>query len=85
MNKRNIKDNNSEEEENIDKEKWFYNVKNFFNLQIKNVSHNYEKIIKKIKNDSEELNFDLCKKNYELNEKILLKETYEKNLMNQFR
>ena len=53
-------------------------VKNFCNLQIKNVSDNYEKIIKKIKNDSEELNFELSKKNYALNEQILLKETYEK-------
>lgn len=53
-------------------------VKNFCNLQIKNVSDNYEKIIKKIKNESEELNFELSKKNYELNEQILLKETYEK-------
>ena len=53
-------------------------VKNFCNLQIKNVSDNYEKIIKKIKNESEELNFEVSKKNFALNEQMLLKETYEK-------
>ena len=53
-------------------------VKNFCNLQIKTVSDNYEKIIKKIKNESEELNFELSKKNFSLNEQMLLKETYEK-------
>jgi hypothetical protein len=53
-------------------------AKNFCNLQIKNVSDNYEKIIKKIKNESEELNFEVSKKNFALNEQMLLKETYEK-------
>ncbi len=47
-------------------------------MQIKTVSDNYEKIIKKIKNESEELNFELSKKNFSLNEQMLLKETYEK-------
>ena len=53
-------------------------VKNFCNLQIKTVSDNYEKIIKKIKNESEELNFELSKKKFALNEQMLLKDTYEK-------
>ena len=53
-------------------------VTNFCNLQIKNLSENYEKMIKKIKNDYEELNFELSKKNYQQNELMLLKETYEK-------
>ena len=53
-------------------------VKNFCSLQIKTVSDNYEKLIKKAKTDSEELNFELSKKDYALNEQILLKETYEK-------
>ena len=35
-------------------------------------------MIKKIKNDYEELNFELSKKNYQQNELMLLKETYEK-------
>ena len=37
-------------------------IKNFCSLQIKNVSDNYEKIIKKVKTDFEELNFELSKK-----------------------
>ena len=53
-------------------------VKNFCSLQIKTVSDNYEKLIKKAKNDFEELNFELSKKDYALNEQMLLKETYEK-------
>ena len=53
-------------------------IKNFCNLQIKSVSDKYEKIIQKIKNESEELNFELSKKNYAQNELMLLKETYEK-------
>ena len=53
-------------------------VKNFCNLQIKNVSNNYEKLITKIKNEREELNFELSKKNYALNEVMLLRETFEK-------
>jgi hypothetical protein len=53
-------------------------VTNFCNLQIKNLSENYEKMIKKIKNDYEELNFELSKKNFQQNELMLLKETYEK-------
>ena len=53
-------------------------IKNFCSLQIKSVSDNYEKILKKVKNDFEELNFELSKKNFNLNEQILLKETYEK-------
>jgi len=53
-------------------------VKNFCSLQIKTVSENYEKLIKKSKNDFEELNFELSKKDYALNEQMLLKETYEK-------
>ena len=53
-------------------------VKNFCELQIKNVSENYEKIIKKIKTECEELNFELSKKNFALNEQMTLKETYEK-------
>ena len=35
-------------------------------------------MIKKIKNDYEELNFELSKKNFQQNELMLLKETYEK-------
>jgi len=53
-------------------------VKNFCSNQIKTVSDNYEKLIKKAKTDFEELNFELSKKDYALNEQILLKETYEK-------
>ena len=53
-------------------------VKNFCTNQIKTVSDNYEKIIKKVKNDFEELNFELSKKDFSLNEQLLLKETYEK-------
>ena len=53
-------------------------VKNFCSNQIKTVSENYEKLIKKAKTDYEELNFELSKKDYALNEQILLKETYEK-------
>ena len=53
-------------------------VKNFCTNQIKTVSENYEKLIKKAKTDYEELNFELSKKDYALNEQILLKETYEK-------
>jgi hypothetical protein len=53
-------------------------VKNFCTLQIKTVSDNYEKLLKKAKTDFEELNFELSKKDYALNEQILLKETYEK-------
>ena len=53
-------------------------VKNFCNLQIKNVSNNYEKIISKIKNEKEELNFELSKKKYALDDVILLKDTFEK-------
>ena len=53
-------------------------VKNFCTNQIKTVSDNYEKLIKKAKTDYEELNFELSKKDYALNEQILLKETYEK-------
>lgn len=37
-------------------------VKNFCSLQIKTVSDNYEKLIKKAKTDSEELNFELSKR-----------------------
>jgi len=53
-------------------------VKNFCSLQIKTVSDNYEKLIKKAKSDFEELNFESSKKDFALNEQILLKETYEK-------
>ena len=53
-------------------------VKNFCNQQIKTVSDNYEKIIKQLKKDYEELNFESSKKDYALNENMLLKETYEK-------
>ena len=53
-------------------------VRNFCSLQIKTVSDNYEKLLKKAKNDFEELNFELSKKDYALNEQMLLKETYEK-------
>lgn len=53
-------------------------VKNFCNIQIKNVSNNYEQIIKKIKNESEELGFELTKKKFELDEQIKLKDTFEK-------
>ena len=53
-------------------------VKNFCALQIKTVSDNYEKLISKAKNDFEELNFEMSKKDYALNEQMLLKETYEK-------
>ena len=53
-------------------------VKNFCSLQIKTVSDNYEKLIKKAKSDFEELNFEASKKDFALNEQILLKETYEK-------
>ena len=53
-------------------------VKNFCSFQIKTVSDNYEKLILKTKTDFEELNFELSKKDYALNEQMLLKETYEK-------
>ena len=53
-------------------------VKNFCSLQIKTVSDNYEKLLSKAKNDFEELNFELSKKDFSLNEQMLLKETYEK-------
>jgi chromosome segregation ATPase len=53
-------------------------IKNFCSIQIKTVSDNYEKLLKKAKNDFEELNFELSKKDYALNEQMLLKETYEK-------
>ena len=42
------------------------------------MSDNYEKLIKKAKSDFEELNFEASKKDFALNEQILLKETYEK-------
>ena len=53
-------------------------VKNFCNLQIKNVSNNYEQIIQKIKNEKEEINFELSKTSFALKEQKKLKETYEK-------
>ena len=53
-------------------------VKNFCNLQIKNVSNNYEQIIQKIKNEKEEMNFELSKTTFALKEQMKLKETYEK-------
>ena len=53
-------------------------VKNFCSNQIKTVSDNYEKMLKKAKTDFEELNFELSKKDYALNEQMLLKDTYEK-------
>ena len=53
-------------------------VKNFCSNQIKTVSDNYEKLIKKAKSDFEELNFESSKKDFALNEQMLFKETYEK-------
>ncbi len=53
-------------------------IKAFCDGQIKNVSDNYEKIIKKTKDQLEELNFELSKKNFVINEQIQLKETFEK-------
>lgn len=53
-------------------------VKNFCTNQIKTVSDNYEKLLKKSKTDFEELNFELSKKDFALNEQMLLKETFEK-------
>ena len=53
-------------------------VKNFCTNQIKTVSDNYEKLLKKAKTDFEELNFELSKKDFALNEQMLLKETFEK-------
>ena len=54
------------------------NVIKFCDDQIKTVSENYEKMIAKINNEYENLNFELSKKNYALNDLLLLKETYEK-------
>ena len=53
-------------------------IKNYCEIQINSVSNNYEKVIKQMKNKCDELNFELSKKNFALNEQILLKETYEK-------
>ena len=53
-------------------------IKNYCQIQINSVSNNYEKTIKQMKNEYDELNFELSKKNFALNEQILLKETYEK-------
>ena len=53
-------------------------VKNFCSQQIKTVSDNYEKIIKQLRKEYEELNFESSKKDYALNETTLLKETFEK-------
>ena len=86
-------DNINKEEENVKKNKYLESakqeidnklntcvndIKNFCDIQIKNVSDNYEKLIKKIKNDCEELTFELSKKNFAIEEQKQLAETYEK-------
>ena len=53
-------------------------IKNFCDKQLKAVSDKYDNLIKNIKNENEELKFELSKKKFSLSEIMLLKETYEK-------
>ena len=55
-------------------------IKNFFEVQIKTMTENYEKEIKKIKDEYDELNFELSKKKVDINEQTKLKEVCETKL-----
>ena len=55
-------------------------VRNFCESQVKTMNENYEKEIKKAKDECEELNFELSKKNFDVNEQIQLKEISETKL-----
>ena len=55
-------------------------IKSFFEKQIKEMVENYEKEIKKIKDEFNEINFELSKKNVDLNEQTKLKEVCETKL-----
>ena len=55
-------------------------IKNFFEVQIKAMTENYEKEIKKIKDEYDELNFELSKKKVDINEQTKLKEVCETKL-----
>ena len=55
-------------------------IKSFCEKQIKTMNENYENEIKKIKDECEELNFELTKKKVDINEQTKLKEVYEKKL-----
>ena len=52
-------------------------IKSFFENQIKIMIENYEKEIKKIKDEYNEINFELTKKNVDINEQTKLKEVCE--------
>ena len=53
------------------------NIKNFCQNQIKELGENYEKELNKIKNDYDIINFELVKKNMEINEANKSKEIFE--------
>ena len=55
-------------------------IKSFFEKQIKTMNENYENEIKKMKDEYNELNFELTKKKVDINEQTKLKEEYEKRL-----
>ena len=54
---------------------WINEIRSFREEQMRNMNDNYEKIIKKAKDEIEELNFEITKKNYELNEQLQLNKT----------
>ena len=83
------------ENENVFKTKFFENstkefeekinisiidVKNFCEKQVKELVENYEKEIKKIKDEFNEINFELSKRNVDINEQTKLKEVCETKL-----
>ena len=55
-------------------------IKSFCENQIKNMVENYEKEIKKIRDEYNEVNFQLTKKNVDINEQTKLKEVCETKL-----
>ncbi|MCQ2820054.1 MAG: hypothetical protein MJ252_22535 [archaeon] len=73
-------EHSSKEIENKSKS-WLDEIKNFKESQIKSLNDNYEKTIKKTKEEVEELTFEINKKDYSLQEVTQLKDNY----MNKFK
>ena len=72
---KNLENNTKLVEEKI--ESCTSNIKNFCQNQIKELGENYEKELNKIKNDYDIINFELVKKNMEINEANKSKEIFE--------
>ena len=56
---------------------WIDEIRLYREDQLKALNENYEKTLKKVRDEVEELNFELTKKNYSLNEQTQINDTYK--------